>query len=144
MKTHTTIRDYFTHDIYADGKGQLDPTLKELADLARGCVREGMLTLAVMPHDCNIMHGCVVCGSTDSLMPMRAQLGHRNVVAIFCAKCQKRVPVLKDQYFRGRLKRLVIPTDPNQSLLIEMAYLFRRGPRTQIVWGRDINTEALS
>jgi hypothetical protein len=137
-----TIRDYFTHDKTVD-RSKLDPLLVELADLARGCAREGHLTLAIMPRCCSTISGCLVCGSTDHNMPMRRPVGHRMTVALYCDICQKRVPQLQDATIAKLIRERAVP-GPYDSIEQEMAYLFQDGPRLRLVWGQNINTEALS
>ena len=111
-----------------------------LAELARGCAREGFTTLVCM-HTPPLYPRCLCCESTQELCSMRVQVRGEVVVCLLCSKCQKRVskPTMLSQMIY-EVKCGIINADPR----MEMAYLFQHGQRVRIVYGHDIGNEVLS
>ena len=129
------LKTYFKNRDHID-KTDADPLYVELAELARGCAREGYVTVAVMP----VWPKCLCCGSKDKLCPLRMPSGTTLVVALFCEHCQRR---MMDARMHSRMtyevKRGIID-NPSQ----DMAYLFAHGERIRIVWGHKLGSEVIA
>ena len=128
------LKDYFRQAWAID---DLDPLNQALAELARGCAREGYTTLVVMRDP----QRCICCDSDDQLCPMRIPVGDKQVVSLLCIKCQKRVSDVKMMaQMIYEVRRGLKAAEPG----MEMALLFQDGQRIRLVWGYRLGTEVLS
>ena len=130
----TNLKDYFRQAWATD---DLNPLHIALAELARGCAREGYTTLVLM-RDPQL---CICCDSNDGLCPMRVPVGDKQVVALLCLKCQKRVSDVKMlAQMIYEVRRGINEAESG----MEMGLLFQHGQRIRLVHGYRIGTEVLS
>ena len=117
-----------------------DPLFKELAELARGTAREGHVTMVYM-HTPPLTPRCLCCSGKVGLCPMRIPVGGRQVTALLCRTCQRRIsePKMLSQMIY-EVRRGVKQASP----AMESAILTRHGDRIRIVWGKQIESEVLS
>ena len=115
-----------------------DDLVSSLAELARGCAREGYMTRVILPSP----PSCVCCESPDGLCPIRVLVGGEQVAALMCLKCQKRMSkpgMMSQMIHEVRVGAIKYP-----KLNAEMALLFQQGQRIRIVWGHKLGSEVLS
>ena len=128
------LKDYFRQAWANDDLNELN---KALAELARGCAREGYSTLVLMRNP----QRCICCDSDDGLCPMRVPVGDKQVVALLCLKCQKRVSDVKMMaQMIYEVRRGLKEAEPS----MEMGLLVQDGQRIRLVYGYRIGTEVLS
>jgi len=130
------IINYFKGSQWLPDGWEPDPECAQVAELARGCARENHIVLAVIrPQNQN----CMACTSTNTLMACRVPMGGKQVVGLLCPTCVKRMAHQSGHGLILKWLRSQLKAD-----LYEMAYLFRQGQRIRIVWGRQLESEALS
>jgi hypothetical protein len=129
------LKLYFKNRDHID-KGKAIPIYEALAELARGCAREGYVTKVVMPRT----PMCVCCRSREQLCPLRMPQGTTLVAALFCGSCQRKMmdPRMRSQ-ISYEVKRSLIDNTQN-----EQAYLFAHGERIRIVWGYKLGSEVIA
>jgi hypothetical protein len=130
MKIKNYFRQAWTEEVP-------DPLYKELAELARGCAREGYITLMLLRRP----QRCICCNSNDNLCPIRIPVGEKQVVSLLCLRCQKRVSDVK---MLAQMIYEVRSGIRNAESHMEMALLFQSGQRIRMVTGYKLESEVLS
>ena len=122
-----------------DDRGR-DEIHKELAELARGCAREGFVTLVCM-HTPPCYHQCICCGSSSKLCPVRIPVGGKQACVLFCGTCQKR---LSDDKMLSQMIYEVRRGIKNADPRMDMGLLLPHGTHIRIVWGHNLGSEVIS
>lgn len=133
------IIHYFKDSRWSKPQGKLHDERRQVAELARGCAREGHVTLAIM-LDLEVPPICAACGSGKELLAMRVPSAGVQVCCLLCGDCRKTV----SKNSRGHGKIVKELRQNSAQAVFEMAYLFKHGPRIRIVWGSDLGQEVLT
>ena len=108
-----------------------------LAELARGCAREGYVTYVLMRSP----QRCICCDSGDGLCPMRVPVGGAQVVSLLCLRCQQRISDVKMlAQMIYEVRRGIKNAEPD----MQMGLLVQQGQRIRLTWGHQIGSEVLS
>lgn len=137
------VAEYLGNGSAVTGKARVedkDPRLDALAELAKGCAREGHIVHILFPNELSEDIWCTTCPSDTNLMPMRVACRNELIVTLFCERCQARVarPTMRHQMIHEVRDALSVPCR------FEEAYLFNNGLRVRMVTGIGLHQEALS
>ena len=132
------IINYFKGAQWVPKDFEPDPLCEQVAELARGCAREGYIVAALMclEHEYPM---CAGCDRVEQLMAYRVPMGGKQVVCLLCDKCVKN---MAHETGHGRIIKWL--RDKIERGYFEMAYLFQHGQRIRIVWGHQLGSEVLS
>jgi hypothetical protein len=135
------IRSYFCDHRARSSDFEPDDTWTQVAELARGCAREGQPVLCLMEEQ----PACCACANTNELMPYRVRLRNVMVVGLFCSSCVAKLNLNPSTQgtIRGRVLR-TLKTNIEEDTALEQAFLFEHGPRIRMVRGRNLQMEMLS
>jgi hypothetical protein len=135
------IKDYFCDSRWQSEGFEPVEEWAQVAELARGCAREGATVLCLMEDDL----ACAACANGNQLVPYRVRLGGTLVVALVCKGCIEKLSL--NPATQGTIRGRVLSTlkaNIRDDTAFDMAYLFQHGPRIRMVRGRNLQTEILT
>ena len=134
------IINYFKGAQWVPDDFEPDPLCAQVAELARGCAREGHIVLATMMPE-EIYQRCSACPGTHELMPCRVPMRGKQICCLLCSSCVKKMGNERGhgEVVKGLRHYIYQGESP-----FEMAALFQHGQRIRIVWGWDLGMETLS